>query len=338
MKKLISLALALVLVLSMAAVAFAAECKEASFTKTYQIANAGTTSPQETFTFTFTPWKLTDSNENLSLSNMPQIPSVTTTFAEGTATKDGLVQTVNVALSGVAWPGVGVYYYKVEETAGDTAGVLYDQTTAYLKVTVAYDTGTNTYYTAFVTLNLADENQDGITDNKTGGFTNCYSAGSLSVKKEVTGNLGDQTKEFNVTVEFTAPEGKTVRSTISYQDGTESKTIAPSAWVDGKASAEITLKHDETVTFTNIPYGVTYTVTEADYTTQEKGGYDAATYNYSDTDKVINSDCDQVTVTNHKSVGVDTGVTLDSLPFILILAVCAGAAVLMVVKRRKTDY
>ena len=185
-------------------------------------------------------------------------------------------------------------------------------------------------------MSLADADNNGQTDTKTGGFTNEYSAGSLAVKKEVTGNLGDTTKEFEVTVTFTKPTGKTISSTIRYTDGT-AKTIAPSDWTNGTAEVVIYLKHDETVTFTNIPYGVTYTVEEGDYTAEADGGYDAATYVFSDeTNKKIDTASDTVTITNNKSVGVDTGITLDSLPFVLILAVCAGAVVLFVVKRRRS--
>ena len=353
MRKFISLALALMLVFSLATVAMAVDGEnpdevipgdenntvtnqDASFTKTYKIINENTTNPGETFTFTFAADHLTDSNANLGTSDMPSIPAATVEFTEGQATIAGLEKAVNVALSNITWPGVGVYYYTVNETAGTTAGVTYDTATAYLKVTVAYDSGTHTYYTAFVTLSLADTDNNGQTDTKTGGFTNEYSAGSLAVKKEVTGNLGDTTKEFEVTVTFTKPTGKTISSTIRYTDGT-AKTIAPADWKDGTAEVVIYLKHDETVTFTNIPYGVTYTVEEGDYTAEADGGYDAATYVFSDeTNKKIDTASDTVTITNNKSVGVDTGITLDSLPFVLILAVCAGAVVLFVVKRRRS--
>lgn len=351
MKKLISLALALMLVFSLATVAMAVDGanpdaeevvsrdQDASFTKTYKITNTGTTNPQETFTFTFTPVSITQSNSNLTVANMPAISPSTVTFREGTANATGLQQNVSVALANIAWPGVGVYVYDVKETAGTTAGVKYDASVAKLKVTVAYDQGTSTYYTAFVTLSLTDNDNDGQTDVKTGGFTNEYSAGSLAVKKIVTGNLGDISKEFDVKVTFTKPEGKTVSSTISYVEDATTKTIAPADWKsDGTAEVTIALRNDETVTFTNIPYGVIYTVVEdAKYTQEANGGYDAATYAFSDeTNKKIDSASDTVTITNNKSVEVDTGITLDSLPFVLILAVCAGAVVLFVIKRRNS--
>ena len=55
-----------------------------------------------------------------------------------------------------------------------------------------------------------------------------------------------------------------------------------------------------------------------------------------DTAYQLSDDKMTATITNNKSVDVDTGITLDSLPFVLILAVCAGAVVLFVIKRRNS--
>ena len=332
MKKIISFALALILALSMSTVAFAANNQDASFNKTYKITNEGTSNPEETFTFTFTADRVTDSNNNLGVSDMPAIANSTISYDAGTATVAGLQQTVNVALSDVKWPGVGVYYYQVKETSGNTAGVTYDSATAYLKVTVAYDEGTNTYYTAFVTLNLADENGDGITDNKTGGFTNVYSAGSLSINKIVTGNMGDQSAYFAVKVTLTGEADKTYLDSYSVTGGSSEKN--PSTIAIGTETT-FYLKHDDTITISNLPYGVTYTVVEDDYTSQEKGAYQAARYEFSDTAQKIDSASDTVQITNEKSTTVDTGINMDSMPYILLLAVAFVGLFVFVSKKRE---
>lgn len=329
MKKLLSTVLTFALVLSMNTVAFAEDAKQnqdASFTKKYTVKNANTTSPEETFTFKFTADSISDSNENLGKADMPAIPDATITFAEIEASADGTVQSkdVEVALKDVTWPGVGIYIYNVNEVAGDTLGVKYDETTAKLKVTVAYDKGTDTYYTAFVTLNLADEDQNGITDSKIGGFENTYSAGSLSVKKKVEGNLADTTKEFKVNVTFENSTGKEVKSVISYVEDSVPKTISTEAWNDNKAEVVIELRDDETITFTNIPYGITYTVKEQDYTTVEQGGYEAAEYDTNKTGTISEGNVSTV-ITNRKGVVVDTGIVMDSVPYVVLLAVvCVG--------------
>ena len=334
MKKLLSVILALVMILSLSTVAFAAN-QDASFTKTYKLTNAGTRNPAETFTFQFTADHVTDSNSNLGTDKMPAIPNATVEYGEGTATTDGLKKTVDVALADVVWPGVGIYYYKVNEVAGTTAGVTYDGETAYLKVTVAYDEGTNTYYTAFVTLNLADDNGDGQTDSKTGGFTNEYSAGSLAISKQVTGNMGDQSAYFAVKVTLTGEQGKTYLDSYPVSGGSNASNSTSIA-----IGVETTfyLKHGETITISNLPYGVTYSVEEEDYTDAAKGGYDEASYNFYDSNKKIDTDSDTVTITNNKGATVDTGIVLDSMPYVLLLAVAAmGLAVLLTKKRASRE-
>lgn len=328
MKKLLSLALVLILVLTMSVAVFAADNQEASFKLTYKLENADTSNPAETFTFTFTNGQVTDAAAG---TVAPSVPDATVSFDAGSATVDGFRKQVSVALGGVTWPSVGIYTYDVNQKAGTTAGVNYSDVTAKLKVTVAWDEASSTYYTAFVTLSLADEDNNGRTDTKTANFENVYSAGSLSVTKNVAGNLGDRSKEFNVTVTFTAPEASVVNSTISYVVDGETETIAP-VWDGNTASVQIALHHEETVTFTNIPYGVTYNVEEDSY---KNDGYDTT---YSDNKTgTIRKAADTVTITNTKGTDVDTGIVLDSLPYILLIAVALVGVVAFTAKKRTID-
>lgn len=339
MKKLFATLLALAMVLSMSVCAFAKENTDASFTKTYKITNADTSNPKETFTFTFTADKVTDSNKNLTTAKMPAIPASTVMFDEGAATTEGLEKTVSVALANIEWPGVGVYYYTVNETAGKTAGVTYDDRTAYLKVTVAYDEGTDTYYTAFATLNLADDNSDGITDVKTAGFTNVYTAGKLEVKKTVSGNMGDKSAYFDVTITLTGENGKTYADSYAVDGGSHADN--PETIKINEATT-FKLKDGETITIDNLPYGVTYTVCEADYTSETNGAYDAAKYSLNGAEATINPVSDEeldtasekVEITNNKGTTVDTGISLDSMPYILMLAVAVIGCVALVGKKR----
>lgn len=308
MKKLLALALTLVMVLSLSVTAFAAETDQTSITFAKEVVGDG--APGETYQF-----KLQKEGRDVS-------------GCTGSVTGAG---DVTIPLPAIADIGSepGVVEYDLVETDNATAGMTY--ATSYKVKVWLYrdDTNGGALYRVAKLYNGSDE--------KATAVTNTYSAGSLEVTKVVTGNMGDRSKEFNVTVTFTAPEGKTVRSTISYTDNGEGKTIAPEAWSGNTASASITLKHDETVTFTNIPYGVKYTVVEDDYTQSDK--YDAAQYGFSDNQKKIDSDSDTVTITNNKDADVDTGIALDSLPYVLLLAVSVvGMAAFVMKKRAEREF
>lgn len=328
MKKLISIMLALVFVFSMATVAFATETTPSAGTDgTTLVANGGTftiskeyvvngTAPKETFTFTVSKGEVKDGDANTA-------PDV----GIGSVEFDGeLTETKTVTVQLPTYTNVGEYRYTISENESSNAGVTTQATSLTL---VVYVLNGDNGLVCKVALKDSEGNK---VDGFTGNLANKYESGSLAVKKIVTGNLGDTTKDFNVTVTFTNTDGASV---ISYVDGVETKTIT---FVDGKAEAEISLKHNETITFTNIPAGTTYTVAEADYTAD---GYKAS-YVYSDEadTKTINADdADTVQIENNKNnENVDTGISLDSVPFILILAVCAGAAILFVTKRRSVEF
>ena len=337
MKKLISLALALVLVLSMSTVAFAAEGDEAAYTdmstvtltKEYKLTNTDTTSPAETFTFSaLTCTKVEDAGVDVTTSNAPVPTIANVAYTTGEAGGDNAKKTITITLP--TYTSVGVYTYTFTEVDGGTAGVTYRSDAITLVVTVIEQDGK---------VRVAAVHTEGDGEAKSGEFNNEYSAGSLSVKKTVTGIMGDQQKEFTVKVTFTAPTGDTVREAITYVDGTETKTIDAGEGWTGSKEVEITLKHDEPVTFTHIPYGVTYTVVENDYTAEADGGYDEAAYNFDDNNKKIDSASENVTITNNKDGEIDTGINMDSMPYILLLAVaCMGLFVFFSKKRMMREF
>lgn len=328
MKKFTSIIFALVLALSMSTVVFAAnvdtnaDMSTITITKNYEATNTGTTSPAEAFYFTISNTSVTDAATDVTVQNMPTPTIGSVLYEKGDAGSENKSKQITVTLP--EYISVGIYTYTIKETVGTTAGVTYYGSDIKLVVTVQQ--GSNGQ------IRVAAVHTESEGAAKSDNFPNIYSAGSLSVTKNVTGNMGDQTKEFNVTVTFTAPADKSVKEAITYTDGTETKTI-PANWTNGVATADITLKHGETVTFTNIPYGVTYSVKEADYT-GANGGYDSASYSFTDESKKIDSASDTVTITNKKGVDVDTGIFVDSLPYILILAIVAVGLVVFFGKKR----
>lgn len=342
MKKLLSLALALIMVLSLSVAVFADDLAGRN-DKYVDIAikfeGTGTVTA-ETFNYVINDGALVD-GETVYVTDSPvtnadgQIPPISIA-TEGTSRTLTPGQTGKLRLQLPTYNSVGVYYYTVTQTPGDTAGVEYDSKEIIVKVTVVQQID-GKVNVAFATASLVDEDGKPGTDVKTATFVNTYSAGSLSVKKLVEGNLGARDKEFTVNVEFTAPVGAlgaydVVNSTISYYEDADEITISP-VWNGNKASVQIQLHHEETVTFTNIPYGVTYNVTEEDYTSE---GYVAGVITYDDPNKKIDADTpnDTVTVTNTKNSAVDTGIVLDSLPYVLLIAVAVVGVVIFTARKR----
>lgn len=317
MKKILSFVLALVMILSLSTVVFAADEETATdvvvtsqettikVTKEYS-ANADVF-PAETLKFTSTPAADNPDGTNLVIDDVVAVG-----------------QSFDVIIDVPSFTKVGLYKFTIAEEAGDTQGVTYANNTISVSVLVEYD--------------YEDEDQDGHTlkaiagvtmvdNDKDDNFVNTYEVGSLEVSKVVTGNLGDREKKFDVTVTFSATGD--VLSDITYEDG----KIVSEDWKDGKAVVEIRLAHNEYVTFENIPAGVTYVVEEDDYA---EYGYDAAKYEFSDDNMTIaKSDKDTVEITNNKETEVATGISLDSMPYIMILAVVAGAFVLTSFKKRE---
>lgn len=136
----------------------------------------------------------------------------------------------------------------------------------------------------------------------------------VTVKKEVTGNLGDQSKDF------------TFQWKILNADGSFNPV-----------SETFTLKHGEKKEIFGIPVGATVSIweTNADgYTVTAKHGTDDV-YPADNVVTVVVKDGSMITFTNNKETVPDTGVLLDSLPYVVILAVVVLGAALVIVRRRK---
>lgn len=322
------LVVAMVMGMSMTTMAEGEPFKDMStvtITKTYNATNPNTTSPAETFSFTELKCAgVKDAAVDVTKDNAPVPTIASVEYAAGDAgTDDNATKTITITLP--EYTGVGIYTYTFSEVEGGTAGVTYYGEEITLVVTVIEQNGK---------VRVAAVHTEGEDELKSDDFENEYSAGSLTVGKTVTGILGDKTKDFTVKVTFNAPEGKTVKEAITYVDGTETKTIAAD-WA-GQKDADITLKDNESVTFTNIPYGVTYTVVENDYTAEADGGYDAAVYKFDDENKTIDSASENVQITNNKGGEVDTGIFTTNMPYILALVAIAAVAVAMF--RRKREF
>ncbi len=196
-----------------------------------------------------------------------------------------------------------------------------------------------------------------------------HEVSALEIAKTVTGAMGDKTKEFNFTLRITQltanlPMGvisellsvdaetrmnvggggslierPPYHGTIHRNDGsTEEITIQ--AAVD--ATCTFTLKDGEYVTFSDMPVGTKYTVTEAEagangYTTTVASLVDGQTGTTTE-NNLVGENANMVGFTNNKEAAVPTGIIVNNLPFVMLIfaAVCGFAG--YIVFRRKRFY
>ena len=346
--------------------------------KTYNVTNTGTASPAETFTFTDIECdnvtnggyievenETTGETESVVVDkNTAPVPTIgSVTYDEGEAGSE--TATKNIEINLPEYEAVGIYTYTFTEVDNGIAGVTYFNGDITLVVTVIEQDGQIRVAAVHTESLVSPSYNENTTKNDT--FENEYSAGSLSIEKTVTGILGDKEKEFEVTVNFESD--KPVHSTVTYydvdtattaDDGTTSYEEETLKWTDEKneddkytASATFTLNHGETLTFENLPYGVTYTVVETNYTDENntveanKLGYDAAVYMVTNKELTtptktnegsIGLSSETVTITNNKDGEVDTGISVDSIPYIAMLGVVAiGGTGFIVSKKRRSE-
>lgn len=344
MKKCFSLILAVVLALGLTAMAWAepeepsgpaeqvyADMDRVTINKCYQLVNDGGVSPAETFRFRLAAVGVTDSTE--TLETMPQFTddsgNVLTGFAirfeENEATAAGAVKSYTLMLP--EYTTVGIYSYEITEVVEDdarTAGVTYNDEKLLLKVTVLQ---TEEGKVRVAAVHLGNEDGD-----KVSQITNTYAAGGLDVTKTVTGLMGDRTRPFHFTVTLTRPEGLVMGSTIGFTVAGEEQAFAPVWDSEGKCTVAFDLKHGQTASLTNLPYGMSYAVAEDDYTAD---GYTTTATGDSGT---ISAGSAAAAFTNAKGGTVDTGVLLDSAPYavLLVMAMAGGAALLLRRRARRS--
>lgn len=152
---------------------------------------------------------------------------------------------------------------------------------------------------------------------------------NLTIKKTVSGNMQDPEEKF----EFTIRADKDMTYSKVDEDGKVTKVTSN--------EIEIDLGKDQEVTI-SVPIGATVTVSE------NASGY---TYSIVKEETTIGSWKDvengieftmpdkgsTVVFNNDKSITLDTGIVLDTLPYIVILILVAGGAVLLFKKRQDRE-
>ena len=196
---------------------------------------------------------------------------------------------------------------------------------------------------------------------------------NVTITKEVKGLLGDTQKNFTFNVSITTKDGKVYSNDVTAKKGNDT---VPLNNFTLKHNEFVTLENvpiGATITVTEVNPGDHYTVSangkagvedasgnvtftyvavaNTPTTTANDTGEAALMLLSMDEDTAVDADGDavaydsgievdnnQIIVTNHCGLIPDTGVLLDTLPYIVILAVVAGGvALLMLRKHRKED-
>ena len=287
--------------------------------KNYELANEGTFSPAETFSFDIKADNVTDASDDITPENMPMPTIGTVSYLRGEAGSTTKTKEIEIQLP--KYDSVGVYTYIIHEVAGNSAGVTYYGDAILLRVTVIEQDGK----LRIAAVHTEDPESTG--EGKRDDFDNLYSAGELEVHKNVEGIMGNKDKYFEFTVQLTGEEGKTYQDSYaitggSYDANPTSIEIRPGETTE----ATFYLKDDDTIHIENLPYGVEYKVSEtpvADYVTTETG-----------TEGEVDEAVEQANFTNTKGGTVDAGVVLDSAPYLFTLTGAAGVGLLLTLRRR----
>lgn len=178
-----------------------------------------------------------------------------------------------------------------------------------------------------------DFDKDTIAEDTTFYAKYVPASANLTISKTVTGKLGDTNKAFTFTI--TKADGTAANITNTNIEISE----ADRAKVEWKGNGQFTLKDGASITFKNLPSGE-YKVIEDSYTHYETSYVvDSKTpENGQEARVTIGTDAKTLAFTNHCKLIPDTGVLLDTLPYIVILAVVAGGGILLMLrKHRKED-
>lgn len=338
MKKFLSIILAMALMLSMSTIAFADEEVVPEEWKGTYTATEATTFKQiyktytsennvivnETLSFTSTA---NTSNPDGGSSNLTVADLKVDSLTPGTI--EVTIPSLSVA---------GTYEWTITETPGNTAGVTYSTNEICVTALVEYNNTDHKLQIANYSSYIKK-----IDGTKTDTFTNTFKSGSFTVAKDVEGNMANENDEFEIAVTLTSTQPIGTNITVA---GT---TVTPDEWTkttndDGASTYTYTYKADYSeiggaTTFSDIPTGVVVTVSETE-TDMQGYTYDSTKMNGTDfTSLTIADDTNAaIVVKNTKSTSIETGINLDSIPYIVLLVIACAGLVGFVVKRRARRY
>lgn len=343
-KKLTAGALALSMMFAMATPAFASRLPDPPSTVTITKTLKNVNNPAEGAVPDITA-SMTLDNDGKAVTKPGAVTDDAQISIDDATVEDG-TGTFTVHLGNIKVPGI--YTYGLTENAVNEAGVKQNDKHYTLTVYALHAsnaTGTNRIGEYKFRLDEVGGQR------KLGEVENSYYAGTVEISKVVEGDFANHEQKFNfeVTLESDLP----VTSVVKIRG--KAVTFAKNETGKYVATKDIQLQDGEFAGIENLPYGVTYTVKE--FTTDASGN---KTYAVNDNDELtVNGQKytvkfdnatgafayttdetgeREVTIINDAGEGdIDTGVILDNAPYILMLAVVAGGAMTLVIKKRREE-
>ena len=348
-KKILTMVLAGAMVLSMGVSAFAEDgettaaakydLSKAKMTKDLEVADGIDISSVKTFDFSFTA----DESTTAAKKDHPGIAAQQITVkAQSGGHAYGSLAMSDVFNDVTKFPHAGEYVYKVEETTTGTDNLTVDTSEYTVHIYVA-NNGTGLKFDG-ITVEKDGEKVDPTKEGNTTGFNfdNKYKEeiedtenGALTIKKTIDGAYGDKTKEFPITVTLTLPSLAT-KNDVAVAEG-EIKGEAPTLTVSAN------LANNGTIKFTKLPAGTTFKVEEdqdAEYTGRVSGDLvetkefaKGAAVSATSAGPVVEAG-KTVTLTNTRENVIPTGVIINNLPYMLMVAIAVAGVAYMQLKKR----
>lgn len=146
---------------------------------------------------------------------------------------------------------------------------------------------------------------------------------TLKITKTVTGNFGDKSKAFQFSMQV--------------DGGNSFELIANGTALAQGSQSDYTfsLKDGENIVIEGMPVGKKIVLAETNAEQYTVSFNDTVETNRNYVNEKGLKENTTINVTNHRNVSPDTGVFVDFLPYILIIACVAGVAALFLIRRRK---
>lgn len=299
-------------------------------TKTWTAASNAQLNDTETFTYDLT-WVRSDAQGTNTPTDFRNFgtKTVNLTSTWKTSADGGATATANLTAAQLFgdtnFAAPGTYVFHLKEEQGSNPNITYSMAEYDIYVVVSWPDDYPTHATPVIKSIKAHDAQGKKTD--TASFTNSAAANAgLTISKTVAGTAANTTDSFDYTLSVSGASGS---YTVTKSDGT---TAILTAGTDYSFS----LMHDQNIVVANLPVGATYTVTETDTDYEESNKIDNVASNDGHVASgTIKDGGDTVAYKNTKGFGPDTGITMNTLPFVAVgvVAVAGGAA--LVISRRR---